>query len=112
MKKLFPTPLVLLLLCFICFSACAQQRLMENLDRGLIAIPQQDGSVAVSWRVLGTDPDALTFNLYRKTAAQEPVKIYTAQPGDPSFFTDTQVDLSKENTWYVTTTTNGKEENS
>ncbi|MAW97069.1 MULTISPECIES: rhamnogalacturonan lyase [unclassified Leeuwenhoekiella] len=111
MKKLFPTPLVLLLLCFICFSACAQQRLMENLDRGLIAIPQQDGSVAVSWRVLGTDPDALTFNLYRKTAAQEPVKIYTAQPGDPSFFTDTQVDLSKENTWYVTTTTNGKEEN-
>lgn len=46
------------------------QRHMENLGRGVVAIPQPDGKVFVSWRVLGTDPDNLAFNLYRKAEAR------------------------------------------
>lgn len=39
-------------------------RQMEYLDRGLVAI-QTDNGVYLSWRLLGTDPDAIAFNLYR-----------------------------------------------
>jgi rhamnogalacturonan endolyase len=42
-------------------------RVMENLSRGVIAIHQSDGRIAVSWRLLGTDPDGVAFNLYRKS---------------------------------------------
>src|SRR5262249_51799974 len=40
-------------------------RLMEKLGRGLVAIHPGDNKVFISWRLLGTDPDAITFNLYR-----------------------------------------------
>ncbi|MEW4369811.1 cadherin-like beta sandwich domain-containing protein [Paenibacillus kandeliae] len=39
-------------------------RQMEYLNRGLIAIQQPDG-VYISWRLLGTDPDNVGFDLYR-----------------------------------------------
>ena len=39
-------------------------RQLERLDRGLVAVPV-DGGVLVSWRLLGTDPQSIAFNLYR-----------------------------------------------
>ncbi len=41
------------------------QRQMEKLGRGMIAINQGDGKVYVGWRMLGTDPDNIAFNVYR-----------------------------------------------
>ncbi|MEV5329799.1 rhamnogalacturonan lyase [Nonomuraea sp. N2-4H] len=43
-------------------AASAKQ--MEDLDRGLISVRSGSGNL-VSWRLLGTDPDGVTFNLYR-----------------------------------------------
>ncbi|MEV0165286.1 rhamnogalacturonan lyase [Nonomuraea fuscirosea] len=40
---------------------------MEDLDRGLISVRSGSGNL-VSWRLLGTDPDGVTFNLYRGSA--------------------------------------------
>jgi len=40
-------------------------RQMEALDRGLVAIPQANGQVFASWRVLGTDAESVSFNVYR-----------------------------------------------
>ncbi len=40
------------------------QRKMEKLDRGLVAV-QTNGGVFLSWRVFGTDPKAVAFNIYR-----------------------------------------------
>ena len=40
---------------------------LEHLGRGVVAIHQPDGKVAVSWRLLGTDPEGVAFNLYRKS---------------------------------------------
>lgn len=42
---------------------------MENLDRGVVAVHQSNGEVFVSWRLLGTDPTNVAFNLYRTTEA-------------------------------------------
>ena len=41
------------------------QRQMEALGRGVVAMRQDDGRVHVSWRLLGTDPDEIAFNVYR-----------------------------------------------
>ena len=38
---------------------------VENLSRGLIALRSTDTSVYVGWRLLGSDPSDLAFNLYR-----------------------------------------------
>lgn len=40
-------------------------RQTELLDRGLVALPRDDGSTFVSWRSLADDPDGLAFHLYR-----------------------------------------------
>lgn len=40
------------------------ERQMENLGRGLTAVPG-DGGTLVSWRFLGTDSKSLYYNLYR-----------------------------------------------
>ena len=40
------------------------QRQMEKLDRGIVAV-KVDNGVYVGWRMLGSDPDSVSFNLYR-----------------------------------------------
>ena len=48
---------------------------MEDLGRGLVAICRGQGQVYVGWRLLGTDPDEIAFDLYRSTDGQAPVKL-------------------------------------
>ena len=57
LKKLF----FLLLLSQSLFA----QRQMEYLNRGAVAVPNTEGDVLVSWRLLGNDPDNIAFNMYR-----------------------------------------------
>ena len=40
------------------------QRLMERLDRGVVAVKVSNG-VFISWRLFGNDPDGIAFNVYR-----------------------------------------------
>jgi len=99
-----------LIIVFTCLSqACIAQRLLEHLDRGVVVIPQEDQTAVVSWRVLGTDPDELHFNLYRQTGEETPQKRNTASISGGTFFIDADVDWSKKNTWYVASVLNGKE---
>ena len=50
-------------------------RQMEKLGRGLVAIHQDDGKVYVGWRLLGSDPDGIGFNVYRSSDGGAPVKL-------------------------------------
>jgi rhamnogalacturonan endolyase len=56
--------IILALLLLIPGSMYAQ-RTMENLSRGVVAVRTSPSEVFVSWRVLGTDPADIAFNLYR-----------------------------------------------
>ena len=38
---------------------------MERLDRGVVALPAERQGVFVSWRLLGTDPKGIYFDLLR-----------------------------------------------
>jgi hypothetical protein len=53
-------------------------RQMETLDRGLVAI-KDDKGIFVSWRLLSTDAESISFNLYRdgKKVNSEPIKTST-----------------------------------
>ncbi len=68
MKKLFLPRLdvcrVLLVLFLFQMGVVQAQRKMEKLDRGLVAVKTNNG-VFLSWRVLGTDPKSVAFNIYR-----------------------------------------------
>jgi len=48
---------------FVTFNLMAQRK-MEKLDRGLVAVQTGNG-VFLSWRVFGTDPKNVSFNVYR-----------------------------------------------
>jgi rhamnogalacturonan endolyase len=57
-------------------------RQMEYLDRGLVAV-KVEGGVFVSWRLLGTEPSDIGFNLYR-----DGVKVNAAPITDSTNFLD------------------------
>lgn len=59
MKKWF-----LVVLCFVLAVESYAARQMERLNRGLVAV-KIDGGVYLSWRMFGTDSEAIAFNLYR-----------------------------------------------
>lgn len=63
MKK-FLLPFFLLFFLFSTTSVSAQ-RVMEKLNRGLVAVRTSAAQVFVSWRVMGYDADNVAFNLYR-----------------------------------------------
>ena len=65
MKKSVTTSILSLLCLVLVTHSLFGQRYMERLSRGAIAIPQSDGSVYLSWRLLATDSDAVSFNVYR-----------------------------------------------
>ena len=70
-------------------------RQMEYLTRGVVAVIQGEGKVFVGWRMLGTDPDDIAFNLYRRTAGSKPVKLNDVPIADVTFFIDDKADLTK-----------------
>jgi len=49
-------------------SMAHAQRQMERLDRGVVAVLEGRGRVYVGWRLLGTEPDGIAFNVYRDGA--------------------------------------------
>ena len=52
---------------FVLATPATAQRQMEKLGRGVVAVNQGEGKVFVSWRLLGTEPDSIAFNVYRTT---------------------------------------------
>lgn len=47
----------------------------ERLNRGVVATSAGEGKVFVSWRLLGTEPEDTSFDLYRSVSGQAPVKV-------------------------------------
>jgi rhamnogalacturonan endolyase len=104
-KKLF----LLLILIHFSTSLVFGQRQMEALDRGVIAV-KQNGQFYIGWRVLGTDPDNLAFNLYRKSGNEKAVKINDQIITGATNFIDAKANVQENNTWFVKTVLNGTEQ--
>ena len=98
----------LLFLFLMMFSTSFGQRVMENLGRGIIAVKQPEGKVYVGWRLLGTDPEQISFNLYRITKGKT-IKLNVRPIQESTNFLDDKADTSQANTYFVKVILNGKE---
>ena len=95
--------ITILLLLFFGFSVQIQaQRTVEKLNRGLVAIRLNASQVYVGWRMLGTEPTDVSYNLYCND-----VKL----AGSP-FTTTTNFthNSTTDGTYYVRAIVNGVEE--
>jgi len=118
-------PVAAALTLFTALASLPAQPQLEPLGRGVIAIHQPDGRVAISWRLLGTDPDGVAFNLYRKADAPPggrggrgggggdptaPRKLNDAPLTGPTFFVDDSANLAAKTSYYVRPIVNGIEQ--
>lgn len=86
----------------------AQERIKENLNRGLIASLARDSkSVYLSWRLLETDPADVAFNLYRSVNGKTK-RLNTKPIKQTCDFTDTTP--SDGATYWVSAVVNKKEQ--
>ena len=91
-------------------SGVAQaQRHVEKLGRGVVAVNAGDGNVFVSWRMLGTEPDDVAYNLYRTSGDAQPVKINPEPLTKATSYQDSGVDLTKYTAYFVRPVIQGRE---
>jgi rhamnogalacturonan endolyase len=90
-------------------SAGRTPRQMENLGRGVVAVNQGNGNAFISWRMLGTDPENIAFNLYRVTGAGQPVKLNREPITKTTCYQDSGADLTQDNAWFIRPIVNGTE---
>ena len=95
-------------LLFLATSANAQRQ-MERLGRGVVAINQGGGKSFVSWRLLGTEPDSVAFNIYRATGDAPPVKLNAEPITKCTCYQDSGVDPTKDNVYTLRPVLNGQE---
>src|SRR5262245_14646687 len=70
-------------------AAFTPARQMEFLSPGLVAINRGNGNAYLSWRLLGTDPANIAFNVYRITDAAPPGKRNASPITATTDFSDT-----------------------
>lgn len=78
---------------------------MENLGRGIVAVNRGVGrggnKVYVGWRMLGTDPEDIAFNIYRSTGGGAPVKLNDWPITQSTNYIDSGANLSQSNSYFV-----------
>ena len=72
MVKHFFCTTILSGLCLLPSQVVRAQPVMENLGRGVVVVRSGETSAYIGWRLLGTDPAGVGFNLYRTTGAGRP----------------------------------------
>lgn len=90
-------------------GATLPSRPVEPLGRGLVALPLGEGKVYLSWRLLGTDPKDVAFNLYRKGSDGRPVRVNRQPIARTTDFVDIGVDLDQTTAYFVRPVLGGKE---
>jgi rhamnogalacturonan endolyase len=91
-------------------SMAVAQRQMENLNRGVIAIHKSNDSVYIGWRILGTEPDEIAFNVYRQSGNGKPVKLNKAPITESTNYEDGNVNFNTDNTYFVKAVLKGREQ--
>ena len=99
--------LMIATLLLLAHSTHAQSR-MENLGRGVVAVRTATGAY-VGWRMLGTDPTNIAFNLYRSAGGGAAVKLNGSPITTTTNFIDNAANLSQSNAYFVRPVINGVE---
>jgi rhamnogalacturonan endolyase len=97
------------LMVLISFSSAPPLRVVENLGRGVVAVRADDRDVYIGWRLLGTDPSDVAFNVYRAAGAGPPARLNDAPLAATTDFVDRDADLSQSNSYSVRPVLDGVE---
>src|SRR5687767_9760144 len=82
-------------------------RWLEHLGRGVVALPRDDGTVFVSWRLLATDPEDVAFHVYRRSGAD--VARLTKSPITKGTWFEDRPDGASGVSYFVRPVRGGKE---
>jgi rhamnogalacturonan endolyase len=85
------------------------QYVMEHLGRGVVAVRASEASVYIGWRLLGTDPAEIAFNVYRAADGGAASKLNAAPITATTDFVDATADLSHTNVYTVRPVRAGRE---
>lgn len=96
--------------CLLLANSAFAQRLMENLDRGVVAINQGEGKVFIGWRLLGTEVIGTPFNVYRQSGSGQAVKLNDGALTGPTYLVDNNP-LTENSTYFVRSLASGQEQN-
>lgn len=88
----------------------ATERVNEKLNRGLVAMAAKDGKACLGWRLLKSDPEGVTFNIYRATGAGEGVKLNAAPLATTTDFIDATPPRGQDCVYWVRPVVGGKEQ--
>jgi rhamnogalacturonan endolyase len=102
--------LIILVLVFLASLSMMAQRQMEYLDRGVVAIRNSNDSVYIGWRLQGTEPNDIAFNLYRQSGNNKPVLLNKTPIKESTNFEDGRQDFSVDNSYFVKAILNGQEQ--
>jgi len=76
-------------------------RQVEDLNRGVVAVRNATAEIYVGWRMLGTDPSDVAFDLYRSAGGGPAVKLNQAPLTQTTDFVDSTANASVDNTYFV-----------
>jgi len=89
-------------------AAATALRQMENLTRGLVAV-KQSGGVYVGWRLFGTDPETIAFNLYRVTGDGAPARVNETPIAGATNCVDGKAEPNQPLQYFIRPVVNGEE---
>lgn len=95
--------LFLVVILILLHSSVYASRYMEDLGRGVVAVNLSSNGVYIGWRMLGTEPDTVGYNVYRDS-----VKINTSPITDSTNYIDTNGGIN--NTYRVAAVIDGNEQ--
>lgn len=87
----------------------AAQRVMEKLDRGLVAMQNQQKQVYLGWRLLAADPKDVAFNVYRAPEGGAPEKLNAEPVSKTTDFVDAKPLAGKGVQYWVRPVVGGQE---
>jgi rhamnogalacturonan endolyase len=93
----------------MCTASAGAQPVMENLGRGVVVVRSTETSAYVGWRLLGTDPAGIGFNVYRASGGTDPIRLNRAPLTRTTDWLDTTIDPARENTYTVRAVVRGRE---
>ncbi|KAM0219120.1 hypothetical protein ACHAPA_004703 [Fusarium lateritium] len=94
------------------FGLVLAQRPIEGLGRGVVAVRASEDNVLVTWRLLGLDPDNISFNIYRSADDGKVIRLNDKALTKGTNFLDKTADATVSNSYTVRPILDGKEQTS
>ncbi|WP_068505499.1 rhamnogalacturonan lyase family protein [Paenibacillus kribbensis] len=83
-------------------------RLVEYLNRGLVAVHAGEGKIFVSWRLLDTEANSVSFDVYRRTAEEPAIRLNEQPLREGTHYTDEGADPGQKQVYFVKSYNNGQ----